>query len=37
MKEVVLKKYQEMRMVFEQINDILFSDLNESMCPKKEQ
>ena len=31
-----LKKYQEMRIIYEQIEDILFSSLNTSMCPKKD-
>lgn len=30
-----LKKYQIVRLLYEQINNILFSDLNETLCPSK--
>ena len=30
-----LKKYQTVRLLYEQINNILFSDLNETLCPSK--
>ena len=29
-----LEKYQEVRILYEHINSILFSDLNSSLCPK---
>ena len=30
-----LAKYQQVRILYEQINSILFSDLNSSLCPKE--
>ena len=30
-----LAKYQQVRILYEQINSILFSDLNPSLCPKE--
>ena len=30
-----LVKYQQVRILYEQINSILFSDLNSSLCPKE--
>lgn len=30
-----LAKYQVVRMLYQQIEDILFSDLNTSLCPRK--
>ena len=30
-----LKKYQEVRLLFEQVNKVLFSYLNKEMCPQE--
>ena len=30
-----LEEYQKVRILYEQINSILFSDLNPSLCPKE--